>query len=84
MVLSAHGGGTSEGLAHGHRGRKLTMRGVKACLDKVLALWLRNEGLQLGSSEGVDETRLRDDEEEHLSAGEGGELISLKRNKNIR
>ena len=53
------------------------MRSIEACLDKVLALGLGDEGLELGGGEGIDETCLGDDEEEDLCASEGGELICL-------
>ena len=39
---------------------------VKTCLNEILALWLGNEGLELGSGEGIDETSLGDDQEENL------------------
>jgi hypothetical protein len=40
-----------------------------AYLDEVLAFRLGDKWLELWRREGVDETSLRDDEEEHLSAG---------------
>jgi hypothetical protein len=45
--------------------------GIEASLDKVLALWLGDEGLELCGGESVDETSFGDDEEEDLGAGEG-------------
>ncbi len=46
-------------------------------LNEVLALGLGDQWLELGGGEGVDETGLGDDEEEHLSAGEDGQLVCL-------
>lgn len=46
-------------------------------LNEVLALRLRNQWLELGCSECVDETSLRDDEKEDLSASKDREFISL-------
>jgi hypothetical protein len=57
-----------------------TCRGVRwrcAYLNKVLTLGLRDEGLQLRCGEGVYKTRLGDDEEQHLRAGEDGQLVGL-------
>lgn len=53
------------------------MRCVQACLDKILALGLSDEGLQLGSGECVYEPGLAHDEEQHLGTSKSGELISL-------
>ncbi len=50
---------------------------VETCLDEVLALWLSDEGLELGGGKRVDEAGLGHDEEEDLCAGEGGELVRL-------
>ena len=49
-----------------------------AHLDEVLALWLGDQWLQLRCGEGVDEAGLGHDEEEHLSAGEDGQLVRLR------
>ena len=46
-------------------------------LDEVLTLGLGDERLQLGGGEGVNETGLGDNEQQHLGAGEDGKLISL-------
>lgn len=46
-------------------------------LDEVLALGLGDERLQLGGGEGVDQSGLGDDEQEHLGAGEDGQLVCL-------
>lgn len=43
-----------------------------AYLDKVLAFGLGDERLEFGRRECVDETRLRDDEQKDLGAGEDG------------
>ena len=48
-------------------------------MNEVLALWLGDEGLELGGGEGVDETGLGNDEQKDLGAGEGGELVGLMR-----
>ena len=48
-----------------------------AYLNQVLALGLGDQWLKLGSGEGVDQTSLRDDQQEHLSAGEDGQFIGL-------
>jgi len=50
---------------------------VQAYLDEVLSFWLRDERLELGCGEGVDETSLGDDKEEHLSASEDRQFICL-------
>ena len=47
-------------------------------LNEVLALGLCDERLELRCREGVHEARLRDDEQEDLSAGEDGKLVGLK------
>lgn len=39
-------------------------------LNEILTLGLGDERLQLWSGEGVDQTRLGDDEQEDLGAGE--------------
>jgi hypothetical protein len=46
-------------------------------LDEVLALGLGDERLQLGGGECVDKTGLGDDQQQHLGAGEDGQLVSL-------
>lgn len=46
-------------------------------LDEILALGLGDERLQLGGGEGVDETGLGDDKQQHLGAGEDGQLVGL-------
>ena len=48
------------------------MRSVEASLNEILPLGLGDERLELSSSEGIDETGLRDHEEKDLGAGEGG------------
>jgi hypothetical protein len=48
-----------------------------AYLDEVLALGLGHERLQLGCRECVDQARLGHDEEQHLRAGEDGQLVCL-------
>lgn len=79
VVGATHGCGTPQWLPNGHRGRKLAMRSVKTCLDEVLALWLRDEGLQLGGGERIDQAGLGDDEQKHLCASEGRKLVGLGR-----
>ena len=44
---------------------------------EVLALWLGDDGLELGGGECIDQAGLRHNEEQHLRAGEGGELVRL-------
>jgi len=46
-------------------------------LDEVLSLGLGDERLEFWSSERVDETRLGDDEKQHLSASEDTEFVGL-------
>ena len=53
------------------------MRSVCADLDEVLAFRLCDKRLELGCGEGVDETGFGDDEEEHLSACENRQFVSL-------
>jgi hypothetical protein len=48
-----------------------------AYLDKILALGLGHQRLQLGCGEGVDEARLGHDEEQHLGTGQNRELVGL-------
>jgi hypothetical protein len=48
-----------------------------AYLDEVLALGLGHQRLQLGCGEGVDEARLRHDEQQHLGARQDRELVGL-------
>jgi hypothetical protein len=48
-------------------------------LDQVLALGLGHQRLKLGSSEGVDETSFRDDEQEDLSTSEDRQFVGLAR-----
>lgn len=48
-------------------------------LDQVLALGLGDQRLELGGREGVDQTGLRDDEEEDLRAGQDRQLVRLQR-----
>jgi hypothetical protein len=50
-----------------------------AYLDEILALGLGDQRLQLRCGEGVDEARLGDDEQQHLRAGQDGELVGLAR-----
>ncbi len=47
-------------------------------LDQVLALGLGDQGLQLGRCEGVDEARLGHDQQQHLCAGQDGQLVGLR------
>jgi hypothetical protein len=48
-----------------------------AHLNEVLSLGFGDEWLQLRGGEGVDETGLGDDEQQHLGAGEDGQLVGL-------
>ena len=57
------------------------MRRIEACLDEILAFRLRDERLQFGSGEGVDQASLRDDEKEDLCSGEGGKFVCLKKTR---
>ena len=54
------------------------MRGVEACLDEILAFRLRDERLQFGSGEGVDQASFRDDKKEDLCSCESGKFVCLK------
>jgi hypothetical protein len=73
--------GTAHGRANRHRIRESAMRRVEACLDEILAFRLRDERLQFGSGEGVDQASLRDDEKEDLCSGEGGKFVCLKKTR---
>ena len=53
------------------------MRIVCAYLDEVLAFSLGYEWLELGCSEGVDQTSLGNDEEKDLGTGENRQFIRL-------
>ena len=57
---------------------------VSAHLDQVLALGLGDERLELGSSEGVDQSGLGNDEKKHLGAGKDRKLICLKLQVSMR
>jgi hypothetical protein len=57
------------------------MRCVEACLDEILALRLRDERLQFGSGEGVNQASFRDDEKEDLCSCESGKFVCLKGNE---
>lgn len=48
-----------------------------AYLDQVLALWLCDEGLEFWRREGVHQSGLGHDEEQHLGSSEDGELVRL-------
>lgn len=50
---------------------------MTAYLDEVLAFGLGDEWLELGGGEGVDEASLGDDQQQHLGAGEDGQLVGL-------
>lgn len=47
------------------------MGSIEACLDKVFAFGLSDEGLEFGGCEGIDEASFRNDEEEDLGSREG-------------
>lgn len=51
---------TANRRADGHTGGKGAVGGIETRLDKILALWLGNKGLELGGGEGVYEASLRD------------------------
>lgn len=50
-----------------------------AHLNKVLAFWLGDQRLELWGGEGVDQTGLRDDEQQDLGTGQDGQFVSLRR-----
>lgn len=52
-------------------------RSAHTHLYEVLPLGLGHEWLELGSGEGVDETRLGHDQQQHLGTGQDGELVRL-------
>lgn len=52
-------------------------------LDEVLALRLRNEWLELGGGECVDQASLGDDEKKYLSTGKNRQLVGLKAVSNL-
>ena len=54
------------------------MGGIETSLDKILALRLGDEGLELGGSEGVDEAGLGDDEEQDLCASKSRKFVGLQ------
>jgi hypothetical protein len=56
------------------------MRGVETSLDEIFAFWLGDEGLELCGGESINETCLRDDEQQDLGTSQGGEFISLFHN----
>lgn len=71
--------GASERCADGHGRRQLAVRCVETRLYQVLALWLRDERLELGCRERVYETRFGDDKQQYLSTSKCGELVRLSR-----
>jgi hypothetical protein len=56
------------------------MRSIETCLDEILAFWLGDKRLELGSGKGVYEASLGDDEEQNLGASECRELVCLFHN----
>lgn len=56
---------------------RLRFRCVQASLNEILAFGLGDQRLKLWSREGVNQTGLRDDEQENLSASQDRELIGL-------
>lgn len=74
-------GGTAHGGTNGHCIREGAVRRVEACLDEILAFRLRDERLQFGSGEGVDQASFRDDEKEDLCPCEGGKFVRLERGR---
>lgn len=54
------------------------MGSVQACLDEVLAFWLRDEWLQFRGGEGVDETSLGHDQQQNLRSREGRQFVRLQ------
>ena len=59
------------------------MRRVEACLDEILAFRLRDERLQFGRGEGVDQASFRDDEKEDLRSCESGKFVCLERGRGV-
>ena len=53
------------------------MGSVQACLNEIFALGLGDKRLQLCGGESVDETGLGHNEQQHLRAREGRELVRL-------
>jgi len=53
---------------------------IQACLDKVFAFWLSDEGLEFSCGEGVYKTCFRHDEQKNLGSSESGQLIGLFHN----
>lgn len=70
-------------LLGGGRSREL-VGCVEAGLDEVLALGIRDEWLQLWGRKGIHVASLRGNEEKNLSAGQGGELVSLSGDEHAR
>lgn len=58
-----------------------TMQMMATYLDQVLALGLGHQRLELGGGESIDETGLGNDQEQHLGAGQDGQLVGLLRSK---
>ena len=50
---------------------------IPAYLDEVFSLGFGHQRLKLGGSEGIDQTRFRHDEQEHLGAGKNREFVRL-------
>lgn len=53
------------------------LRCVEACLDQILALSLGDERLKLGRGEGVNQSRLRHDQQQNLGACQDGQFVGL-------
>lgn len=68
---------TTDGRSDRHGRGEGAMRGIEACLNEIFAFRLGDQGLELGGSEGVDETCLRHNKQQDLGAGERRQLVSL-------
>jgi hypothetical protein len=74
-----HGtGGTADRGTDRHGRREGAMWSVETSLDEIFAFWLGYEGLELCGSKSINETCLRDDEQQDLGTSKGGEFVSLR------
>lgn len=57
--------------------------GGGAYLDQILALSLGDERLKLGRGEGVNQSRLRHDQQQNLGACQDGQFVRLQNGENF-
>lgn len=71
--------GTVESLEKRQSRVRLPGLGGQGSLHTILAFRLCDERLELGRGEGIDQSGLRDDQQQHLRARQDGQFVSLGR-----